>query len=193
MNAWRNWCFEKADQQLESDRARTYNRLRRTQTHPSLISSNVPDARENEAVCDSDESEQSVDITSKIRLAESRLSCIADTGADANFIGEKHLQVFSNEAIVTFSKTNLDEPLTVCAAFGNGKNIAQHKVFIHRLVLLAHEGPVAFRNVEFLLLPEAHEMILGLPFTKEAEFDILDHLTSNQSAFQEMDMCETSP
>ena len=121
-------------------------------------------------------------------MANSRLSCLSDTGSDVKLLGNKHLRRF-DEANQRYDRRPC-QPQIISGALGHGTETAHERVIIRRLVLETGAGQLEVQNVHFFLVPNAPEMILGTPFTQEIGFDAPAWMISNYADINGMDLDE---
>lgn len=107
-------------------------------------------------------------------------------------MGLTHLKKF-NAAGISYARKSLSPPLEIEEVFGPGKQTACETVTVQSLKLVTNEGPVRFTKVEFYLLQNADEVLLGSPFTREIGFDILANIGRNQHELEGRDMVPSVP
>lgn len=110
----------------------------------------------------SPDSEETPTLLLEMRLADSGPYCIVDSGSEMNIIGRRHLRKL-HRASIPFTTSPLREPFIVAGAIETESLYAYETFPIHALHLKPSEGFMEFRCVDFYLLEDADDMILGLP------------------------------
>lgn len=84
-----------------------------------------------------------------------------------NLLGPSHVEAFLTAGVALTIK-QLSEPFMSAAGSGSECSTATESVCVHRLSLNVKAGHIAFEDIELYLVPNATEIILGMPFTEKS-------------------------